>query len=445
MNFNSLSGIEPDVLTLILDIGFDFTKLGFQKNSVPMYIIETPLSIKKKIRDADEIGITTIADTMADHRELRFEIEEFLKEIFLIKAQINAAGSSVVIWEQLIFPRVFMQALSEALFIGFEVSSVYYFLANILPLYTTGLDSGIIIDWGFLHTSISAVWHSVYTFEGANIIVQLEQRLKTLLKEDNKEKADLVTSDLVAKVVPFALKVLTLPQYQKFFKDEESIEKMKAKKFPLTNLKEEYKELWISYYTMVSSMEVFFNHDPLSEDINLAWVLWDSLLKISIVNRIVVVQNIILSGGIWMIPGFKSRLIQEINYVIDQYDKYEELRKLKDLIKFEKWIYPPNCLVWIGASLLSCLNEEVNIFKLTSSEFKDEHSGVLPDRFGQCFLKCSRKTEIEESDNKDDDLSIFAKDNESKIPVTVNAEKSWTFPKKSWTSTQKSWTFPKNM
>ena len=97
MNFNSLSGIEPDVLTLILDIGFDFTKLGFQKNSVPMYIIETPLSIKKKIRDTDEIGITTIADTMADHRELRFEIEEFLKEIFLIKAQINAAGSSVVI------------------------------------------------------------------------------------------------------------------------------------------------------------------------------------------------------------------------------------------------------------------------------------------------------------------------------------------------------------
>ena len=73
--------------------------------------------------------------------------------------------------------------------------------------------------------------------------MQLEQRLKTLLKEDNKEKADLVTSDLVAKVVPFALKVLTLPQYQKFFKDEESIEKMKAKKFPLTNLKEEYKEL----------------------------------------------------------------------------------------------------------------------------------------------------------------------------------------------------------
>ena len=73
---------------------------------------------------------------------------------------------------------------------------------------------------------------------------------------------------------------------------------------------------------------------------------------------------------------------------------------------------------------------------MTSSEFKDEHSGVLPDRFGQCFLKCSRKTEIEESDNKDDDLSIFAKDNESKIPVTVNAEKSWTFPNKSWTLTQ---------
>ena len=348
MNFSTIGGIDPETLTLILDIGFDYTKVGFQKNSVPLFIIETPLSIKKKIRDVDEIGITTIADTMADHQELKFEIEEFLKEIFVIRAQINAHKSTVVIWEQLVFPRPFMQVLSEALFIGYEVSNVYYYLANILPLYTTGLESGVIIDWGFLHTSISVVWHAIYTIEGNGHSyiggASLEHRVKELLKEDNKEKSQLITPELVSKVIPMALKVLTLPQFEKFFSEEENIEKMKNKKVSLSNVKEEYKDLWISYYTMVASTEIFFNHDVSNEDINLAWMLCDSLLKLTIINRIVVIQNVILSGGICMIPGFKARLIQEINYVIDKYDKYEELRKLKDLIKFEK-MYLPSKLI----------------------------------------------------------------------------------------------------
>jgi actin-related protein len=164
----------------------------------------------------------------------------------------------------------------------------------------------------------------------------LEHRVKAMLKEDNKENEDKVTPELAKIVIPRVLKVLTRPQFEKFFSSEENIQKMKDKTYSLAELGEQYKELKISYHTMVATSEMFFNQSERSEDVNLAWLLLDSLFDIPLTNRILVVQNLILSGGLFLIPGFKKRLVQEIHNAIDNVPKYEELKALKEYIKIHK-------------------------------------------------------------------------------------------------------------
>ena len=47
-------------------------------------------------------------------------------------------------------------------------------------------------------------------------------------------------------------------------------------------------------------------------------------------------------------------------------------------------------MIWVGASLLSSLNNEIDRFLLTLEEYRDNNYEI-PDRFGQAFLFGSRE------------------------------------------------------
>lgn len=48
-------------------------------------------------------------------------------------------------------------------------------------------------------------------------------------------------------------------------------------------------------------------------------------------------------------------------------------------------IFAQNSLVWVGASILSSLNNEIDRFLITQTEFVEKGEKV-PDRFGEAFL-----------------------------------------------------------
>ena len=417
------SGLEIDVGAVVLDIGIEYTKVGFSKQPYPKHILETPFYIKDSIRSSDMIGTTLIAQVFKDKETLQNEIEEFLKDIFILKTQIDAKNHTIVVCEQLIFPRTFMNALGQVLFERYRVQGVYFFLANVLPLYTTGLDTGIIVDSGFMHTSVSIVWQTVFTIQGLKHeymgASNLEHKVKQLLYEDNPEQHEKITTKAIKDVMCKWLRVLTRQQNTKFNETEENITKMKQK-FYYLNVKQDRKEftLKVSYYTMVSAAEIFFTHYERSESQNMAWMVCDSILEAP--NRILVVQNLILSGGVFMIPGLKKRLIEEIHYAIETIPKYSDLQSIQKYIKVEKWIYPANCLVWIGASMLACLNQEIDTFLITCKEYIEEYECQLPDRFGHWFLTCSRETEpeIEDKGEGEDAKEDRAIDDKFETPVT---------------------------
>jgi actin-related protein len=102
------------------------------------------------------------------------------------------------------------------------------------------------------------------------------------------------------------------------------------------------------------------------------------------------VQNIMLSGGTWMIPGFKARFMQEIQYLIQNLEEFDELKVLSHLIIIPDSCFPPNCKTWVGASLLSNLNTEIDKFLITLEDYNDNEKNI-PDRFGEAFIFGYRK------------------------------------------------------
>lgn len=84
-----------DEQMVVLDIGIDYTKVGFSKDSTPRKILKTPLSISSIIRTKDRLEAFTLVNIMKESLKLKHEIQEFLYEIFIIHCLLKTKGSKV--------------------------------------------------------------------------------------------------------------------------------------------------------------------------------------------------------------------------------------------------------------------------------------------------------------------------------------------------------------
>jgi actin-related protein len=143
---------------VLLDVGLVLTKVGIVSEHAPRHIVPTPFSKVKKLRDSiSELKVNTFAELFKcehDHQPLEktttyLEVEEFLSQIFYHLLQVAPKDKGVVIVESFMGLRPLYETLGHCLFRSFGVRSVYYVLGNVLPIYSSGCDSGIIVDVGF--------------------------------------------------------------------------------------------------------------------------------------------------------------------------------------------------------------------------------------------------------------------------------------------------------
>ncbi|CDW77817.1 UNKNOWN [Stylonychia lemnae] len=408
---------------IVLDVGLTFTKCGFSKDPMPMHIVPTPLTMIQYLRDhassvslifsssffLNQLACSTFADAFEKHNKLMMELEEFLTTVFYHLLQTNPREKAIMMCESMMAPRGFIECIGHVLFRNFGVKSIYFLLSNMTPLYVTGQDSGIIVECGFQNVQILPIVRSRMCMEAFETCyrggIHIEKNLNELLIQDNKELVrrlpqfkdntnfpQSVIEDLKIR----SLVVMQKEQRDQYLKNDDQIEQMKRK---YTNLGKTYKEfpgMLISFYTRYCAMEFCFG-DPQEEEQNIAYSLLTSIKKVKSLNsyqslnqlncenRGRAVQNIILSGGSCMIPGFKTRLIQEINHMIENRSEFEQLKEIQQQISIPENCFPPNCLVWVGASLLSSLNNEIDRFLITSEEY-NEKKEQIPDRYGEAFL-----------------------------------------------------------
>ena len=135
---------------MILDIGLSLTKCGFAKDSIPKHVIPTPLSVVKRMRNSiSSVNTASFAELFADTRTLNLEIEELLAQIFYHLLQTNPYEKAIVVVETFMGLRPLYEAIGHICFKKFGCRDVYFVLGNSMPLYVSGLDSGIIVDIGY--------------------------------------------------------------------------------------------------------------------------------------------------------------------------------------------------------------------------------------------------------------------------------------------------------
>jgi hypothetical protein len=194
--------------------------------------------------------------------------------------------------------RVLTECISEACFKGFGCKSVYSLLSNSAPLYSTGMDSGIIIDIGFQQAQILPMVRSRLCLEGLEVSYcggcVIERQLNELLIADNlqnqrmldkmdKKMPENFKSDVIEGVKTRCLFVMSRAQSAEYMKDTESIDKMKAKLFLLGNgkaFKDTAPYVQCSFYTRAVTAEVMFG-EPRNDEPNIAHAVCKSILKVS--------------------------------------------------------------------------------------------------------------------------------------------------------------------
>ena len=142
---------------LLLDVGLTYTKCGLVTEAAPRHIVPTPFTAVRALRNSIlDLSPSTFAQLFPqpshlsmEKSSLYLECEEFLSQIFYHLMQVKPADKGVVIVESFMGLRAVYEMIAHVLFRSFGVSSVYFVLANALPIYCSGMDSGIVVDVGF--------------------------------------------------------------------------------------------------------------------------------------------------------------------------------------------------------------------------------------------------------------------------------------------------------
>jgi len=78
-----------------------------------------------------------------------------------------------------------------------------------------------------------------------------------------------------------------------------------------------------------------------------------------------------------------------MNHLIETSQEFKDLESIKEYIDIPDNQFPPNCLCWVGASLVANLNTEIDRFFTSPDDFANNND-KMPDRFGDAFLFAMR-------------------------------------------------------
>ena len=134
---------------------------------------------------------TSFASIIKNNKLLYREVEEFLSTIFYHLLQTNPKTKAIVIIESFYGLRPLIETIGHCCFKSYGAQSLYFVLGNATPLYTSGMDSGIIVDMGFQQAQILPIVRSRLCIEGLGVSycggAAIEKELGSLLVKDNMQ------------------------------------------------------------------------------------------------------------------------------------------------------------------------------------------------------------------------------------------------------------------
>eukprot|EP01017_Pseudomicrothorax_dubius_P012493 TRINITY_DN1520_c0_g1_i1.p1 TRINITY_DN1520_c0_g1~~TRINITY_DN1520_c0_g1_i1.p1 ORF type:complete len:324 (+),score=66.26 TRINITY_DN1520_c0_g1_i1:301-1272(+) len=290
---------------------------------------------------------------------------------------VNSKDKAVFVCENISLPRKFYELVAKVLFTKFLVAKIFFVPALSLPLYLTGLQTGIVVECGFVCTQIAPFYEGFPLTRALKNVrasgAALTEKLRELLVEDNPDKKpSFFLQRLLDEIEAKYITVPTRRQIDEYMKDEATIQEMRAKVYEYHS---SGKAVKISYLTRLLATTALFG-DVDNDEPNIAYAFCQSLAQTDINCVRKVCRNVILSGGCAMLKGFVKRFRTEVVDFLTGRPEFERLRHLKDEIRVKSLNFFSSTLVWVGASASGSLIG-VDRFMVTSATYTAAE-GKLP-------------------------------------------------------------------
>lgn len=315
---------------LILEIGEAYTKFGFATESSPRMIVPTNLKYS--------MSQGVLPPSQKQWEEV---VMKFFRFLYTERIRVNPPDRKVVVLENPFWTLAFKQAVATTLF-ALKVPAVRFVLGISLPIYITGNESGLIIDVGFGETRVLPVMDGFPIMSALKTSpVGMHTVHKRFLSEC-KQEAELSRAQTETIVLRNC--------FVSGAKSEES--KGEAKQETV----EGGGVVNVSYRARATAANTLFGDNE--DSYNIARSVVDSLRACSIDSRAALVRNVVVCGGTAMLPGFRRRLLDEVDLLLAS-DPL--VRGLKSKLFLFDSPFPANIQQFVGASLVSSLGTETFI------------------------------------------------------------------------------------
>lgn len=314
-------GLISEKHAVVLDIGAAYTKCGYAGECQPRAIVATPAGC---IDNAD-------VDQLYD------SLQKFIHYLYFQHLLVNPKDRRVVVVECVLGRTVLRETLARVLFGHFEVLSVLFAPAHVMPLFTLGAATAIVLDVGFKEATLIPVYENVPILKAWQALPLASQAIHAEIRQDLRKRGTFKTTDdtarsaaaeadalahaLTAETVEdikvrlcFTTTIQRGKQLQQMRTDASSMPAlstfMKAAAPSVSYPLKGAANLQVDGLLRESVCEVLFEVD--GERQSVATMVLDALLACPIDTRRALLANIVLVGGTTMMPGFKARLFEEL-------------------------------------------------------------------------------------------------------------------------------------
>lgn len=395
--YRSLGGISTSFFlekqAVVLDFGSAWTKVGFATEASPRRILATP-----------ELGLghkcsSSMSTTLMEAEWVEI-LDKLIQKIFFHYLMVSPKDRRVVVCEPVFAPRQFRDALAFCLFKRYSVPFVSFVVDMVMPLYLTGLHTGVVIDVG--HTSsrvlptfagvpvISA--HRMAAPAGRRIARTLACCVKAAVAGNSKES---VVATKIVQNPKSQEDLMVQCCYSTFAMGDGETRKVfrSAKEAKVSvDLDKGGETVTVPACCRWQCCEQFFRvtaggasghvheegiADDESQDAGMDQTLTEAFAhcmeSCPVDVRGAVVQNVVVVGGCASIRGFYPRLAIELKAGLL---KNPKTAALADKLRFTPLDYAPASAAWAGAAIFGSVEGGADI-GLTNQHYCEGKS--LPD------------------------------------------------------------------
>ncbi|CAI4222157.1 unnamed protein product [Auanema sp. JU1783] len=379
---HAIGSIDSSKPAVVIEIGTNLTKCGFAGDKVPR-IVRTQfrdelLQVHKNL--IDENG-TTIQPNIKN-------IFKFFKYLFYNVLITMPRERRVIIVESVFTPTELRQAICKVLLEILHVPSVLFMPSHLCATFPFNTKNALVLDVGIKESSAIPIAEGVTMLNNweiskvgysllANRVKELMFEFGRIIEIDGNERVlseedwqHVVDYDILEEIICRSLFCTSKERSLLIQKGEEALLDPVPVSYEIPIKTESLKVPGIVRET---ACEVFF--DKNSEDDPPLQILLNRLIdKLPIDLRRQMFSGILVTGGVSLIPGFLSRLKEELILCTS-----EKENKANNVVKFYHFAGQSTSMYlnWLGGSLFGSLQEAVQLRSLTRDQWLS--NATVPD------------------------------------------------------------------